>query len=158
MTDGADRLQVLLDELDRERQAFLDGFEAVEPELLLAPGVVEAWSARDLVVHVAFWSEHGAEALELAASERGEAFAYSTAQTDAMNARVTEEAQALSPGAARAREQRAFADFRERLASLDPALLDLRLGNGDTVEGVVRYDGSDHYAEHAAHLAAWFGE
>ena len=31
------------------------------------------------------------------------------------------------------------------------------LGNGDTVEAVIRYDGADHYAEHTAHLRAWFG-
>ena len=27
-----------------------------------------------------------------------------------------------------------------------------------TVEAVVRYDGPDHYAEHTAHLRAWFGD
>jgi hypothetical protein len=39
---------------------------------------------------------------------------------------------------------------------LDPALLDLTLGNGDTVAAVVRYDGPDHYAEHTEHIRAWF--
>ena len=46
--------------------------------------------------------------------------------------------------------------FRTALAALDPSLLAVRLGNGDTVEEVVRYDGPEHYAEHTAHLRAWF--
>ncbi len=41
-------------------------------------------------------------------------------------------------------------------SALDPTLLGLRLGNGDRVEDVIRYDGPDHYAEHAGHLRAWF--
>ncbi len=40
------------------------------------------------------------------------------------------------------------------MADLDEELLDLRLGNGDTVEAVIRYDGPDHYAEHAEHFRA----
>ena len=54
------------------------------------------------------------------------------------------------------REQVAFERFRDVLSGLDPALLDLTLGNGDTVEKVVRYDGPDHYAEHTEHIRAWF--
>jgi hypothetical protein len=44
-----------------------------------------------------------------------------------------------------------------RIAALDEALLGAALGNGDTVEAVIRYDGPDHYAEHTGHLRAWFG-
>jgi hypothetical protein len=50
------------------------------------------------------------------------------------------------------REQSAYAGFREALSRVADDLLDQRLGNGDTVEAVIRYDGPDHYAEHAAHL------
>jgi hypothetical protein len=141
-----------VDELERERQAFVSALDAVpNPE---GRRVIEAWDGRDLVVHAAFWSEHGANALELAAAGRGNEFDYDRSQTDAMNAATTAAGHATSLADARNREAAAFQRFRDALASLDEALLDLQLGNGDLVEDVVRYDGPDHYAEHAAHLRA----
>jgi hypothetical protein len=153
--DGA-RRDTLLRELDAARAAFRGALADVDPALLTTPGVVEAWSVRDLVVHVAFWAEHGASALELARSGRGDEFDYDTARTDAMNEAVSGEAAGFSPMAAADREDGAYRAFRAALAGLEPSLLDLVLGNGHTVEQVVRYDGPDHYAEHAAHLRAWF--
>jgi hypothetical protein len=148
----------LIGRLDASRQAFLDALEAVDADLVTVPGVMEDWSVRDIVVHVAAWCEHAVTALDLADAGRGDEFAYSTGETDAMNARILEEAHRTAPSAALEREHDAFTAFRERLATLDPSLLELRLGNGDTVEEVIRYDGADHYAEHTAHLRAWFGE
>jgi hypothetical protein len=146
----------LLAELDSARGAFLEALGDVDEELVTTPGVVDGWSVRDLVVHVAFWSQHAAGALELAAAGRGAEFAYDSAQTDAMNEDVLHEAQAIDPSTALEREDRAFTAFRDLLAGLDERLLDLRLGNGDSVEQVVRYDGPEHYAEHTAHLRAWW--
>lgn len=152
------RIEDLRRELDAEHGAFGAALESVDLELVTAPGVVEDWSVRDLVVHVAFWAEHATEALSLATAGQGAAFTYDTTQTDALNARLLEEARRTSPQAAAERESRAFDAFATALAALDPALLDLRLGNGDTVEEVIRYDGPDHYREHTEHLRAWFGE
>jgi hypothetical protein len=148
----------LVAELDAAREEFLAALADVDADLATAPGVVGEWSVRDLVLHVAFWSEHAAGALQLAADGRGQEFDYSTDRTDAMNARVFAESQSVAPAAALKREETAFGALRERLSRLDPELLDLRLGNGDTVAEVVRYDGPDHYAEHTAHLRAWFTE
>lgn len=144
--------------LDASRADFLDALGDVDADLVIVPGVLDDWSVRDLVVHVAAWSEHASAALDLVASGRGDEFAYSSDETDAMNARILAEARAVSPSDALAREDAAFSGLRERIASLDPALLSHRLGNGDTVEAVIHYDGPDHYAEHTAHLRAWFGD
>lgn len=146
----------LLERLDASRGAFLDALEAVDADLVTVPGVMGDWSVRDIVVHVAAWAEHATNALDLAVSGRGGEFAYSTAETDAMNVRILEEARRTSPSAALEREEAAFSALRARVASLDPALLPLRLGNGDTVAEVIAYDGPDHYAEHTEHLRAWF--
>ena len=151
------RLDVLLTELTIEREAFLDALEAVDLELVTVPGVVEDWSVRDLVVHIAFWTEHAAEALHLATDGRGDEFAYDRSQTDAMNARLLEEARRTAPEAALEREERGFEAFVAAIRALDPALLDLRLGNGDAIAEVIDYDGPEHYREHTAHLQAWFG-
>lgn len=146
----------LLERLDASRGAFLDALEAVDADLVTVPGVMEDWSVRDIVVHVAAWAEHATNALDLAVSGRGFEFAYSTGETDAMNVHILEEARRTSPSAALEREEAAFSALRARVASLDPALLPLRLGNGDTVAEVIAYDGPDHYAEHTEHLRAWF--
>ena len=142
--------------LDASRDAFLDALGTVDADLVTVPGVMDDWSVRDLVVHVAAWCEHATEAIDLAAAGRGVEFAYSTGDTDAMNVRILEDARGTSPSAALAREEAAFTAFRDRVAALDPGLLGLRLGNGDTVEEVIAYDGPDHYDEHAEHLRAWF--
>ena len=143
--------------LDAARGEFLEALGAVDADLVTVPGVMDDWSVRDLVVHVAAWAEHAIAALDLATADRGQEFAYSTGETDRMNERILAEGRAIAPSAALAREEAAFTAFRQRVAELDPALLALRLGNGDTVEKVIRYDGPDHYAEHTAHLRAWFG-
>lgn len=143
--------------LDAKRDDFLDALSNVDADLVTVPGVMDDWSVRDLVVHVAAWTEHAVHALDLASTGRGAEFDYSTEQTDAMNERILAEGRSTSPAAALSREEAAFAALRDRVAALDPALLVHRLGNGDTVADVIRYDGPDHYAEHAAQLRAWFG-
>jgi hypothetical protein len=147
----------LLPALDGARDDFLAALGEVDVDLVTVPGVMGDWSVRDLVVHVAAWAEHAAAALELAAEGRGAEFAYSTDDTDAMNERILAEGRSIAPARALAREASAFAALRGRVEALDPSLLAMRLGNGDTVEEVIRYDGPDHYAEHTAHLRAWFG-
>jgi hypothetical protein len=151
-----ERRDALVAELLARRDAFVGAVADVDPDLFTAPGLVGDWSARDLVAHVAFWSDHGAEAVELAASGKGGDFDYDSSQTDAINEEVFAGASTLTPMEAYEREQVAFERFRDDLAALDPALLELALGNGDTVEKVVRYDGPDHYAEHTEHIRAWF--
>jgi Mycothiol maleylpyruvate isomerase N-terminal domain len=150
--------EALLAELDAAHEDFLDALGVIDADLVTVPGVMEDWSVRDLVVHVAAWSEHGAAALELATSGRGAEFGYSKAQTDAMNERILAEGRTTSPAAALTREERAFAAFRERVAELPLEAYTTVLGNGDTIEEVIRYDGPDHYAEHTAHLRAWFAD
>jgi hypothetical protein len=147
----------LLAALDAARGEFLDALGSVDADLVTVPGVMDDWSVRDLVVHVAAWSEHATAALDLATAGRGEEFTYSGGETDRMNERILAEGRSIAPSAALVREEAAFTAFRQRVAELDPAMLALRLGNGDTVEEVIRYDGPDHYAEHTAHLRAWFG-
>ncbi len=151
MTAGS-RVGALVEELDRQRAAFIAALDGLpEPE---GRAIVESWDGRDLVIHAAFWSEHGANAVELATAGRGDEFDYDSTKTDAMNAATAAAGRATTLAEARAREEAAYQRFRRAMADLDERLLDLRLGNGDTVEAVIRYDGPDHYAEHAEHLLA----
>jgi len=155
-TAGERRRDPLLTELTDRHADFLGALADVHPDLRTAPGLVGAWSARDLVVHVAFWSDHAANALALAADGRRAEFVFDSSQTDAMNDRVVSEGRGLSMDAAIEREEAAFRRFQAAIEGISDALLDLGLGNGDTVEEVVRYDGPDHFAEHTGQIRAWF--
>jgi hypothetical protein len=146
----------LLADVHAARDAFHDVLATIDLELATVPGVMEDWSVRDIVYHVARWCEHGSEAIDLATHGRGEAFQYSTGDTDAMNERFLAEGRSVSPVDALAREEAAYEGFHARIGGLDEALLDARLGNGDTVSEVIAYDGPAHYAEHTEHLRAWF--
>ena len=148
----------LVTELQGARDAFHDALADVDADLVTVPGVVGDWSVRDLVVHVAAWAEHAVAALALASAGRGAEFAYSTAETDAMNEDILASGRALSPREALEREDTAFGAFREAVLALDPGILTSRLGNGDSIEDVIRYDGPDHYAEHTEHVRSWFGD
>ena len=152
----ADR-DALLANLDAARDAFHEVLATVDAELATVPGVMDDWSVRDIVFHLAVWCEHASEALALATAGRGDEFAYSTGDTDAMNERFLAEGRDVSPAQALRREEAAFAAFRAAVATLDSALHGRKLGNGDTVAEVVVYDGPEHYTEHTEHLRAWFG-
>ena len=146
----------ILAELDPARADFLDALADVDADLVTVPGVLDDWSVRDLVIHVAAWCDHAVDALRLAAAGRGAEFAYSAGDTDAMNDRILADGRSVAPAEALVREEAAFGHFRAAVTTLDPSLLPLKLGNADTVEEVIRYDGPDHYAEHTTHLRAWF--
>lgn len=147
------RAAVLRAELDAARDDFLAALERLGPDAATRP-VLEDWNVRDVVWHVGFWADHGAQALELALDGRGAAFDYDTDRTDAMNAAETIRGRAMDLPAALDRERAAHARLGAAIARLDDRLLDRRLGNGDTVQEVLRYDGPDHYIEHAGHLRA----
>jgi hypothetical protein len=151
MTTGP-RVTQLMTELELEREAFLAALHTLpNPE---GRRIVESWDGRDLAVHVAFWSDHGANAVRLASAGRGADFDYDSSKTDAMNADVSAKGHGQPLATALAGEAAAYERFRSSLAELEEDLLDLQLGNGDMVEDVVRYDGPDHYAEHTAQLRA----
>ena len=145
------RIRELSRALTAARAAFLAALDALDAAVRDRP-LVDSWNARDLVWHVAFWAEHGAHAVELAMAGRGAEFDYDTDRTDAMNAAEATRGRSVEMPLAREREERAHERLAAVLARLDETLLDRRLGNGDTVEEVLRYDGPDHYAEHAGHL------
>lgn len=151
------RLDELLATLDAAREDFTDALADVDAELATVPGVQGEWSVRDLVVHLAAWNEHAARAMELAAAGRPGAFEPLGSAVDDVNERLLAEASATSPGDALRREEASYRAFRERLAAIDPRRLDDVMGNGDTLEAIVGYDGADHYREHTDHLRAWFG-
>lgn len=136
------------------RDAFLRELDRVEVASLSTPGLVGEWSGRELVAHLGYWAGHATELIHAAEAGRLEEVGAGDPPTDEINATVARVARD-TPMAAVARREAASVDaLLERLRALDPALLELRLPDGATLEAGIREDSSDHYREHAEALRA----
>jgi hypothetical protein len=153
---GPQQVIALVDDLLAARQEFLDALAAVEPDLLLAPGLVGEWSARELIAHLGYWTGHAAEAVHQAELEKVNEFGEDEHDVDERNAIVARVAAETDLGTVRQREEAAFNALVERLRRADPGWLDERVSYGDTLEQVIQDDGPEHYREHALDVRAWF--
>ena len=139
-------------ELVDARDAFHRELARVESGSLATPGLVDEWSGRELVAHLGYWAGHATEVIHAVESGRIDEAGAGQPPVDEVNATVTRIARE-TPMAMVAKREAASADaLLERLRTLDPALLDLRLPDGATLEDGIREDGSDHYREHAEQL------
>lgn len=150
----------LLDDIRRTHAALeaaaapLDdaGFMAVVPDM-------DGWTRKDVLAHVAWWSEHSASVVEALVAGR-EPYARDGApfDIDAHNAKVLAESRERSLADIRRAEGEAY---RRVVAAVTAATeADLFepgrfawLG-GEALAGTVAADTSEHYAEHLPDLAA----
>lgn len=155
---GDARLQGLIDALVAERQGVLEALSGVDPRLLTAPGLAGggAWSARELIAHLGYWTGHATEALHHAEAGRLSEYGSGDEDVDATNEVVARVARETDVATVRSREEAAFDTLIGRLRVADPAWLDERTAYGDTLEQVLRDDGIEHYHEHLLDIRAWF--
>lgn len=148
----ADRTGALVAELVAARDDFLAALNAVDPARLAQPGLVGEWGAHELVAHLGYWSGHAVEVIQ--AAERGvtESLGEGQLSVDAINATVARVARETDLATVQARERASVEVLVERLRTLDPVLLDLRLPDGATLEKGIREDGAEHYREHTQEL------
>ena len=151
-----DELQALADELARARDEFQSALADVDPQLLTTPGLAGEWSAREVIAHLGYWAGHAAEALHHAGQGRTADFGEDDLDVDERNAVVARVAAETELATVRQREQAAFDALLTAIQRADPAWLDERVAYGDSLEQVIRDDGSDHYREHALDVRAWF--
>jgi len=149
-------VQELLDGLQAAREEFLVAMADIDPALRLTPGLVEDWSARDLMAHVGYWTGHAAESLHRAEQGELSAFGRDELSVDDRNAVVTRVARETDYATVASREQSAYEAFVERLAVVDPESLSDRDADGDTLEEIIGFDGAEHYREHALDIRTWF--
>ncbi len=131
----------------------VDSFSDMELE---QPGVVESWSIKDLLGHIAFWAQQAAENLQLMAAGRADEVRHPSDEKaiDEWNEREW-----------RVRRERPVSEVREEwLASFQGAMEALaalpseRLGEklkGYTALNLFAVDTYEHYKEHLTHLVAW---
>jgi hypothetical protein len=156
MADPDLHVQDLVDGLKAAREEFMAAIGDIDPALRTVPGLVEEWSARELLAHVGYWSGHAAESLHRA--EQGELaeFGRDELSVDERNAVVARVAAETDYATVASREQGAFEQFAARLAAVDPESLSERDADGDTLEEIIAFDGADHYREHTLDIRSWF--
>jgi len=158
MAQPSDRIQALVDELTAARDEFMAAIGDIDPALRTTPGLVGAWSARELIGHLGYWSGHAAEALHRAEQDELDAFGIDELTVDERNDVVAKVAAQADWSTVTAREQGACEAFAARLARADPDRLGERDADGDTLAEIVAFDGVDHYREHTLDIRAWFNE
>jgi hypothetical protein len=156
MADPDPHVLELLSSLTAARDEFLSAIGDIDPALRTAPGLVEEWSARELLAHVGYWSGHAAESLHRA--EQGELaeFGRDELSVDDRNAVVARVAAETDYATVASREEAAYEQFAFRLAAVDSESLAERDADGDTLEEIIAFDGVDHYREHTLDIRAWF--
>ncbi len=115
-----------------------------DDEALLAPGAAGVWSARDVLMHIARWHEHGVERLDAHLAGREPV---SRDDYEAWNAQWHAEDADVPPVEARVRCEQSRLAIRSLLGSLEESQWD------DVVRGVFEGVVGDHYEEHLDFLA-----
>lgn len=136
---------------------------ALTEEQAGAPGAVNAWSIRDLVVHLIYWQDFLARQIEavLAGAPVPPSGAQSPQDTDRLNRQAVEASRAQPWPAV----HRAFQDSVQRVQTVLAQLSDEDLFRSDrfrAVEAVPLWrslasETYEHYEEHTPAVATWLG-
>lgn len=146
-------------ELEHQWAELRSAIEAVPENEIEAPGVVDDWSVKDIMGHVAFWADRGAATLAASNAGNFEGLVWGEGENwvDQWNAREAE-----------ARKGKSFTDIRgEWVAAHEAARKALEGATDETLNAEFRQatvadyyvgDTYEHYKEHAEHVKAWLRE
>ncbi len=131
----------------------VDSFSDMELE---QPGVVESWSIKDLLGHIAFWAQQAAENLQLMAAGRADEVRHPSDEKaiDEWNEREWRVRRERSLSEVREEWRASFQGAMEALAALPSERLEEKL-KGYTALKLFAVDSYEHYREHLEHLTAW---
>ena len=130
--------------------------EGLKEAQMLEPGVVEGWSVKDLLGHMAFWAQEAAKNSELAKAGRERQIRRpgNPKATDRWNAREQRRRAGRSLAEVRREAEEAHRRALLALADLPEEKLELNLDGGTFLE-LYAVDTYDHYREHIDHILAW---
>ena len=142
--------------MDQEWSAVGAALEGLKEAQMLEPGVVEGWSVKDLLGHMAFWAQEAAKNSELvtAGRERQIRRPSDPNVTDRWNAREQRRRAGRSLAEVRREAEEAHRRALLVLADLPEEKLELNLDGGTFLE-LYAVDTYDHYREHIDHILAW---
>ena len=150
------RTQRLIDDLVDSRTELFATLDRLDPSSLTTPGLVGEWSARELIAHLGYWVGSAVENIHHVEDGRVDEIGRDAPPTDEMNATVARIARETDLATVRKREAASVDALLERLRRMDPALLDVRLPDGASLEAGIDEDAGAHYREHADDLARDF--
>ncbi len=131
----------------------VDSFSDMELE---QPGVVEGWSIKDLLGHIAFWAHRAAHNLQAIAAGRVDDIVAleSEKAVDEWNEREWRRRRDLPFSAVREEWLESFQGAMQALAACPSKKLEEKV-EGTTALKSFAEDTYKHYKEHLAHLTAW---
>ena len=131
----------------------VDSFSDLEME---QPGVVESWSIKDLLGHIAFWAQQAAENLQLIAAGRADEVQRPSDEKamDEWNEREWRLRRERPLSEVREEWLESFQGAMQALVALPSERLEEKL-RGYTALKLLAEDTYEHYKEHLAHLTAW---
>ena len=149
----------LLDAIRKERAAFEAALAGLTPEQMTAPGVMEAWSVKDILGHVAMWESRLVTILYSIERDVIPKMLHGQTEVDKVNAESFAE-QRERP------LDRVLADFHAVHVQLLKRLDTLKEGDlsdskrfpwmeSEPLEKLVAGDTFEHYAEHRPAIEAW---
>lgn len=114
-----------IERMTRSRQATLALLARLPERALQAPRTQDAWSIKNVLVHVAAWEEEGGRRLRLIVSHRADRLVWydTMAEADRFNARAVAQSRKATVPAVLARLARARARLVETLRALPPRAL-----------------------------------
>lgn len=130
--------------------------DSVPGDEMEAPGVVEEWSVKDLLGHIAFWADKGAGDLELLTSGRAQEIETpgGDENVDRWNRREAEARKGMRLAEIRGQWLASFEHARAALDSVPADVLDTGVAGYAQWK---RFAGDTylHYREHADQIRAW---
>jgi hypothetical protein len=120
---------------------------------------MEGWSRKDVVAHVAWWSDHSAQVIEALRAGREPYPRDEQPGIDELNARILDDHRDDTPDAVRRSEADAFSRLVAAVeAASDEDLFTVArfawIGRDEPLAEMVEWDSTRHYPDHLAQLRA----
>jgi hypothetical protein len=142
----------LLRKIGNSWQDLLDSYAGLSDLGLLEPGVVGAWSVRDIIAHVTVWEEELLKHLPLvAAGGRPPKYSHLHGGIDAFNAKMTKAKRGVSLEEVIRERDRTHAKVARAVA----ALPEDQVRTDTPARRRIRLETYSHYAIHAAAIRRW---
>jgi len=144
--------QRLLNRLDAAWTAFTSSYAGLPEAHLLEPGVIKAWSVRDIVAHVTTWEEEAVKHLPaILEGRRPPRYSVTYGGINAFNALVTERKKDLSLKEIFSQQ----AAVHRRLIGMIERTPEDQLTSGTRFYRRLRLDTFGHYPGHTAAIRRW---
>ena len=142
----------LLQRVDARWQELLASYEGLSDEEMTAPGVIGAWSVKDIVAHVMVWEEEALKHLPVVlAGKRPPRYSTTHGGINAFNAQMTAKNRERSLAEVLQRRD----DIHNRLVEFVQHVPESECGGDTRFRRRLRLDTYGHYAVHTRAIRTW---